>query len=195
MRRYSAGQLGQLAALLVGRKLQDGVGVPIAPVQSLFRDAIEEGVKLIELPLLDGVVLVIVAARAPHGHPHPNRGRGLDAIDHVLVEVLLRDSSPFVVDHVIAVETRCDLLFKPGAGQEIAGQLLGREPVKRQVAVESINDPLAPVPHVAVAVDVVSVSIGVTGEIEPLQSHPLAVARRAEKPVHYLFERVRRPVR
>ena len=79
-------------------------------------------------------------------------------------------------------------------GQQVAGQLLDRELVERQVAVEGVDDPVAPRPHAAQAVDVVAVRVGVAGRVEPGHGHPLAVARRLQQRVDALLVGVGRRV-
>ena len=66
-----------------------------------------------------------------------------------------------------------------GVGQQVAGELLDRELVERHVAVEGVDHPVAPPPHVALAVGLVAVGVGIAGRVEPAGRHPLAVARRS----------------
>ena len=79
-------------------------------------------------------------------------------------------------------------------GQQVAGQLLDRELVERQIAVERADDPVAPRPHPAMAVDVVAVRVGVARGVEPGHGHALAVVRRLQQRVDALFVRVGRAV-
>ena len=79
-------------------------------------------------------------------------------------------------------------------GQQIAGELLDRELVERQVPVEGVDHPVAPGPHVALAVDVVAVRVGVAGRVEPRHGHALAVVRRLQQRVDALLVGVRRAV-
>ena len=70
------------------------------------------------------------------------------------------------------------------AGQEVAGELLDREPVERQVAVDGVDHPVAVGPHRPLGVDGVAVGIGITRLIEPVPTPPLTVVGRGEQPVH-----------
>ena len=96
---------------------------------------------------------MIVAARAAHRQAQPDGRRGFDAIDDVLDGVLFGDDAAFGVGAMIAIEAGGDVLLERGIGQQIAGQLLDRELIERQVAVVGLDHPIAPPPHVAVAVD------------------------------------------
>ena len=69
------------------------------------------------------------------------------------------------------------------SGQQVAGQLLDRELVERQVAVEGVDDPVAVLPDRARGVDAVAVGVGVAGQVEPVPAPALAVVRRGEQPV------------
>ncbi len=140
------------------------------------------------------VIFVVVAAGTTHRHGHPDSGSGLYAIDHILGLILLGNRATFEIDHVVAIESGGKLLLRRCVRQQVAGQLLGGELVKRQVAIEGTNHPIAPVPHIAVAVDVIPVRIGVARQIEPLHRHSLAVTRRAKQPVHLFFVSVRRGI-
>ena len=177
----------QLLLLRGGRKRQHRLGVAGAAVQPLFRYRVEEREELVELLLLDGIVLVIVAAGAAQGHSHPHGGGGFHAVDHVLSLILLRNGATLEVDHVVAIETGGDFLLLGGLGKQIAGELLHGEAVERHVAVERVDHPVAPGPHVAMAVDVIAVCVGVTGEVEPLHGHALAVVRRGQQRVDPLL--------
>ena len=76
-------------------------------------------------------------------------------------------------------------------GQQVSGKLLDREPVERLVVVEGRDDPVAPLPHVSAAVDVETVRVGVTGQVQPLHRHAFAVVRGVEQAVDLLLVGVR----
>ena len=164
-----------------------GAALPFRSVQALFGNGVEKGRKAVELPLPNGVVLVVVAAGASHGQAHPDRGRGVDPVDHVLQLVLLGNGASLEVDHVVAVESGGQPLSGRGPGEQVAGQLLDGELVEGLVPVEGIDHPVPPEPHVPVAVDVVAVGVGVAAGVEPLQGHPLTVAPGGEEPFHHLL--------
>ena len=174
-------ELVELGLLLRRREGEEGFGVAGLSVEPFLGDGVEEGKKLVELFLRNRIVLVAVAARATHRHAHPDVRSRLDTVDDVLGLILLRDRAPLEVDHVIAVESRSDLLLQSGVREQISGQLLRGELIERHIAVESVDDPVTPAPHLAVAVDVVAVCVGVTGQIEPL--HRNAGNSEADRPV------------
>ena len=142
--------LAQPAFLRRRRQLQQRLRIAPLPVESLLGDVVKEGEEAVEVLLRDGVVLVIVAAPATHRHAQPDGGGGVEAVDDVLGLVLLGDRAALVVDHVVAVEAGGNQLLAGRVRQQVAGQLLDRETVEGHVAVERVDDPVAPMPHVAV---------------------------------------------
>ena len=116
-----------------------------------------------------------MAARAAHRQAEPH-GRGrVHAIHDILGRILLRDDAALGVATVVAVEAGGDVLFARRAGQQITRELLHREAVEGQVAVERVDHPVAPAPHGAFAVALVAVGVGVAGRVEPTAGHALAV--------------------
>ena len=113
---------------------------------------------------------------------------------HVIDARLLGDAAALTIDHVVAMKAGGDELVLRRIGQQIAGELLHGEAVERQVVVERLDRPIAPVPHRACRVALVAVGVGVERGVEPLPDHPLAVARRGEQPVDHLLIRVGRGV-
>ena len=158
-------------------------GVAAPAVEAELGHVVEEGEELVELLVGDRIELVRVAARAPHRQAHERGGGRLDAIDDVLDLILVGNRPTLEVDHVVAIEARRHLLIARRVRQQVAGELLDRELIERQVAVERVDDPVAPRPHAAVAVDVVAVRVGVAGGVEPRHRHALAVARRLQQRV------------
>ena len=59
------------------------------------------------------------------------------------------------------------------------------------VVVEGVDDPVAPAGHVAAAVDVVAVRVGVAGGVEPVERHPLAVMGGGQQAIDELSHRRR----
>ncbi len=90
-------------------------------------------------------------------------------------------------DHVVAVEPGGDELRLGGFGEEVAGELIADELVVREVVVKGFYHPVAPDPHVPAAVDRIAVSIGVAGEVEPVDGHAFAEARGGEEGVDEAF--------
>lgn len=67
-----------------------------------------------------------------------------------------------------------DELIASMVRKQSASKLLNRELVKRHISVESLDDPISIRPHRPQIVVLVSVGIGVTGEIESVQRPLLA---------------------
>ncbi len=74
-----------------------------------------------------------------------------------------------------------DPLRQRGPGQQVAGDLLDREPVERLVGVERGDHPVAPRPHGTGEVVLKTVGVGVAGAVEPVHGHAFAVRRRCQQ--------------
>ncbi len=166
--------------------------VSLITVETLFRDAVKESTEAIKVLLRERVIFMIVATRAAERYAEPGCGGRLNAIHNVFVLVLFRDCAALEVDHVVAIEAGCDDLGLGGVRQHIARNLFHRELVIGHVTVKCTDHPIAPRPHLSRAVDVISVRVGIAGEIEPLHRHPLTVMRRGEQPIDHLVISIRR---
>ncbi len=128
---------------------------------------VEEGEEPVILALADRVVLVIVALGAADRQAEEDRAGRVDPVNDRLDPELLDIDPPLLVDLRVPVEPGRDPLCERGAGPEIAGNLVDREPVVRQVRVERGDDPVAVFPDRAGGVDVEAVGIGITRLVEP----------------------------
>ena len=81
-----------------------------------------------------------------------------------------------------------------GAREQVACQLVDEETIVRQVPVEGLDDTVAVRPHLAIVVQVQAVRVAVASRVEPETRHVLAIARREQEPIYYLFIRIRRQV-
>jgi hypothetical protein len=61
-------------------------------------------------------------------------------------------------------------------GEQVAGDLLHEELAVGHVAVESVDHPVSPGPHLPHLILFVAVGVGVAGEVEPVAGPLLAVA-------------------
>src|SRR5665213_545770 len=95
---------------------------------------------------------------------------------------------------MVAVKAGGDFLRQASVRKHVASDLLKRELVIRLIAIEGVDDPIAPAPHVALAIVLVTIRVGVAGRIQPAEGHPLTVAWRSEQAIHYLFVHVGRRV-
>src|SRR5262249_27756562 len=151
--------LGLAISLLLARQRRRHVHLIVA---------IEERKKLIILALAERVVLVVVALGAADRQAEERPGGGGDAVETRLDAKLLLVGAALAVGQRVAVEARGGLLREGGAGQQIAGELLDGKSVKRQVAVERLDDPLAVAPgEGARPVRFIAVAVGVAGHVEP----------------------------
>ncbi len=171
------------------RRGQSQVGLVIAAAVARtavagFVHVIEESVQTVEFARGQRIVLMVVAARAPDRQTQPDGTEGAHAVHQVLGLELLGDAAGFGIDAMIALEAGGDLLVERGAGQQVAGDLFHGELVVRQVAVEGVDHPIAPRPHLLFRVHLVAVGVGVSSGVEPVDGHALAVvaARRAGGP-------------
>ena len=127
---------------------------------------------------------MIVAACAADGEAEPDGRSCLEPIGDILDAILLIDDSGFASNHVIAVETRRDLLLGGRVGQQVTGELLHGKLIEGHVAVECPDHPVAPRPDLAGVVAEEAVGIGVARSVEPVGRHAFAVARRGQQPIH-----------
>src|SRR4051812_5390533 len=110
----------------------------------------KERLQPVEIALRERVVFVVVAARAVESLRQPDRRGRLDAIGGVFREELLGKDAAFLVQHVIAVESRRDALVESWVWQQVARDLFDGELVERLVRVERANHPVPPRPELAV---------------------------------------------
>ena len=144
----------------------------------------------------DRIVLVIMALGAADGQAEPDGSDRVGAI-HGLLEPELLDLHPaFPVLEAVPVESRRDPLVDSCARQDVPRDLLDRKAVKRHVAIESVDHPLAPAPGVRpLGVLLVAVGVGVASEIEPVDRPALSVVARLKKAVDEALVRARPWVR
>ncbi len=147
------------------------------------RRRVEEGGEAVVVLLRERIVLVVVALRACERRAEPH-GRGrVHAVDDRGEAELLRVRAAFLVHERVAVEARRDPRIERRVGQEVAGELFDRELLEGHVAIERVDDPVAPRPEAAAAVLLVPVRVRVAREVEPSLRHALGVALRGEEAV------------
>ena len=180
-------QGGLSIELLGGGSFDRRLGVADSARLSLFIELIEEGEELVVLALRERVELVIVTAGTTQRQAHQDRRRRVNAIGDVLDAVLLGDDASFRIDDVVAVEAGRDSLVERRVRQQVSRKLLGDKLIERHPAVEGVDRPVSPPPHVPSRVVVEAVRVGVTGRIEPVERHPFTVARRSQQPINHLL--------
>ena len=128
---------------------------------------------------------MVVTARAFERQPEKGRAHRVDAVDDVGDAKLLGDDPALFVLHVQPIERRRQALLLRRIGQQIARQLPADELPIRQVAIERRDDPVAIRVDRPVAVHLIPVRVGVPGDIEPVDRHPLAIPGRGKQPVDH----------
>ena len=116
--------------------------------------------------------------------------KGVVAVGDVFDAELLQRAAAFDLLRVQAVEGGGQPRVVGRLGQQVAGQLQSDEPVIRHVLVESPHHPVAIRPHVAVAIDLVTVRVRVACDVEPFGGHPFAIGGRPQQTVDDLLERL-----
>src|SRR5262249_21754168 len=112
----------------------------IALAMAVMLAAVEEGEKLVILPLGKGVELVVVTLRATQREAEEDRGRRVDTIEDRLDAELLGINAAFLIDLRVAMEPSRDLLPERRVGQQIARELPNGKLVERQILIEGVND-------------------------------------------------------
>ena len=135
---------------------------------------------------------MVVAAGAPDGQAEPGRTERRRAVDHGIYPEFLLVHAPFFVGQGLAVERGPD--HRPGGcvREQVAGDLLNREAIEGDVAVDGVDHPV-PV-DVGVgpgSVFLVPVRVRVAGQVEPVAAPALPEVGRGEQPVHQSLVRVR----
>ena len=160
--------LGLHKGRVLPRKVRPALGyldkrraVAVVGAEASFGDVVEEGEEPVEIFLLNRVVLVVVTTRACQGKPQEHGPHRLHSIRHVLNDPFSRDGAALGVDAMVAVETGGHLGVEITVRKKISGHLLDHEPIEGHVRVERLDQPVAPDPHIAQAVILIAIGIGV----------------------------------
>ena len=164
-----------------------GGGIRRVIVHHALRGVAEERTERIEILLCDRVEFVIVTRRAAYGQAHECRADGLRAIFGIDFGVLVFDDARLVGAHAAADEARGNALVERRAGQQIARELFGGEAVIRNVAVVSLDHPVAIRPDLPIIIDVDTMRVAVPRHVQPVTRALLAIVRRGEIAIHHVF--------
>ena len=138
----------------------------------------------------DRVELVVVAASASDRQAQHALGHDFDllvvhVVEHALL-VLLRDGLRAERQEAGGDDAALVDLAAIAAGQQIAGDLFPHELVVGHVAVECLDDVVAVLPSVRIAVIlVVAGRVRIAGNVQPMAAPALAVRRRCEQALHH----------
>ena len=186
---------GKPFLLLGSRRRNQWILVPEVPNHALLLDIVEVREKLVVLLLRERIEFVIVATGAAERETEPHGSGSLGAVGNVLYAKLLVNRTPFGGRAMVPIESGGDDLVASGVRKHVPSQLLDREPVESQIAVEGIDHPVAPAPHRARAVCLVPVGIGVASCVEPHRREVFAVPRGSEQAIQIPLVGIRRRVR
>ena len=132
----------------------------------LINGVVEEGVEAVVIADRDRIVFVRVALSAADGEAHPHAAGGVHAVGEVLKTRLLLVHTRLGVQRSIAMETAGGELCERRLRQQIPSDLLDGELVKRQVAVDGVDDPVSIAPSIrAQAISEKAVAVGVAGHV------------------------------
>ena len=144
----------------------------------------EESKKLIELALRKWIVLVIVALRAPHGEAEICRPERRSPVYQLLIAELLDVDSVLSVCNGVALKSSRHLLLNSCVRQQVTGNLFQEELVERHVAIQRVDHPMAITPCMwSYVVLLVTIAVGVAGQIEPVPSPLFPIMLRFQQPV------------
>ena len=183
--------VGLLLALRVGVEAQERRFVALVGVLRV----VEEGEELVILLLRDGVILVRVALGAGHRGAHPDSKGRVHAVHDGGDAPFLVIGAALVVRHRVAMERRALELLVGRLLQQVGGELLDGELVKRQVAVESVDDVVAVGPDDPRRIVRVTGAVRVARKVQPQPRPMLAVAGLRQLQVHETLVSLRLLVR
>ena len=156
-----------------GRRYRTGeVGVDAG-----FVDVVEEGEELVVLLLGNRIELVLVTTSTFERQSQECHREGVIAIGDVFDTELLGSTATLDLLGMQAIEGRCQLGVPGRFRDQVTGQLPRDKLVVGHVRIEGPHDPVAIWPDVTIPIDLVSVGIGVAGDVEPFRCHPFSESR------------------
>src|SRR5205085_8919751 len=105
---------------------------------------------------------------------------------------LVGNDTALRIDTMVAVETGGYLLIQCRVWQQIARNLLDSEAVEGNIAIISLNHPIAPAPLEPLEIRLIAVAVGITRSIHPAYCHLFPVAWRRQQTLYDLFVSVGR---
>ena len=114
---------------------------------------------------------MVVAFGTFKRQPQESFSEGIGAVAHVFHAVFFINDPAFLGDFVVSVKAGSQdglLIF---GGKPITCELPGHKFFIRIIFIERMDDPVAPGPHSAQAIVLVSMAIGVAGEVHPGNGH------------------------
>ena len=147
----------------------------------------EEGRQGVEIPLGDGIELVVVAGGASHGEAEKDQPGGIGPVLGVDGLVLFGNDAALVGGDVASMKAGGHQPVQVGFRQHVARDLFDRELVEGLVPVEGPDHPVAVGPHLPIVVDVDAVGVSVAGRVQPVAGTVLAPVLRLHEAVDQGF--------
>ena len=123
-----------------------------------------------------------VTLRTADRQPEPNRAEGIGAIHRFLHAILFGIGSTFGVMQRIAMKSGCNASGVARRSAQVARELLRRECIKRQVAVDCLDHPIAITPRAGAMVVVFKAfGLRVANHVKPVLGPSFPVAGRIQK--------------
>ncbi len=132
----------------------------------------------------EGIKLVRVTLRTGGGHPQPGGAGRAHAIDHRQVAKLQRIDAALFIDHRVAMKTGGNDVVDGRLRQHVTGNLANGEGIKGHVVIEGPNHPVSVGPDLPGAILLITVGIGVAGQVEPAAGPALAIPGARQQPIH-----------
>ena len=173
-------QLGKLAGNLLFQLLAFPLLRGCGDRQLRLGSVVQERHHLIVGTMRHRIELVRMTLRASEGEAEPCGGGGIYPVDHRVKPKLQRVDAALLVDHRVAMKAGGNALGLRGVGQQVAGDLLDGELIKRQVGIERVDHPIAPRPDGTRAILLVAVGVRVAREVQPRLRPALAIMRTGQ---------------
>ena len=122
-----------------------------------------------------------VAARTPNRQSEPHCAGGLCAIEAGFHTKLFLIRAAFRIGQRLPVKGSGQPLHGSRIGQQVPCDLLNRELVEWHVAIDGVDDPVAPPPGVwSRPIFLVAIRVGIPGQVEPVSTPAFSEVRRLQ---------------
>ena len=106
-----------------------------------------------------------------------NRSSRIHTIEHLIDAILFWMNARFDIAGNSAMKSSCDFLVGRGVRNQITRQLFQRELIKRHVVVHRVDHPISIRPAFTQLICLITVGVGVAGQIQPGLCPTFAVSR------------------
>ena len=155
-------------------------------VYAAFLEVVEESEQLVELPLRNGIVLVVVALGAAYRQAEPDRAERAGPVHGLFKRILGGVHAALSIAQGVAVEASGDALLDGRAGHQVAGDLLDREAVEPHPRIERVDHPASVPPRMRSDIILgIAVRVGVAHLVQPVHGLLLAKVLRGQQSLHH----------